>query len=150
MSNQNATIKSGVVSWRWYQRLVLFCYGIGIGGWLFCFVLACELTASHRPAVPEPEFGFTHLIHVAHSRDTVYVTYLEYLTHIYGPFATWGFAVISGLCGYLVGIRKNSPRFSGNVQIACACAASLILMYLAWYFSVEQALLGLSPVPHPE
>ena len=120
-----------------------------MGGFLFCFVLACELTRYHRPAFPEPEFGFTHLIRVAHSRDTVYVTYFEYLAHIYGPWTTWGFAVISGLCGYLLGIRdKKSLGFSGHIQVACACAASLILIYLAWYFSAEQALLGLSPAPH--
>jgi hypothetical protein len=115
MSNQNARIKTSVVSWHWYQKLVLFCFGIGIGGFLFCMVLACELTASHRPAFPEPEFGFTHLIHVAHSRDTVYVTYFEYLAHIYGPWSTCGFAVISGLCGSLLGIRNKPLGFSGHI-----------------------------------
>jgi hypothetical protein len=149
MSNQSARMESSVGSWRWYERLVLFCYGFGIGGWLFCFVLAGELTPSSRPALPEPEFGFTYLVQVAHSRSTVYVTYFEYLALTYGPLATWGFGVISGLCGYLLGIRnKKSLGVSAYIQIACACATSLMLIYLAWYFSAEQALLGLSPVPH--
>src|SRR3954451_1213153 len=138
MSDQNARMESSVGSWRWYERLVLFCYGIGIGGFFFCLVLACELTPSNRPTFPEPEFGFTHLIQVAHSRDTVYVTYFEYLAHIHGDWATLGFAVVSGLFGYLLGIRKKPLGYSENIQIACGCAASLILVYLAWYFSAEQ------------
>ncbi|CAL77851.1 hypothetical protein BRADO4099 [Bradyrhizobium sp. ORS 278] len=148
MSNKKATTKSDVVSWRWYQRLVHFCYGIGMGGFLFCFVLAFELTRYHRPTFPEPEFGFTHLIHVDHSRDTVYVTYVEYLTHVYGPWATWGVVVVSGLCGFLLGMRNKTLDLSGHIQVGCACAASLILIYLAWYYSVEQILLGLRPAPH--
>ena len=133
MSNQNARMESSVVSWRWYERLVLFCIGIGMGGFFFCFVLAAELTPSSRPAYPQPELGFTHLVKVKHSRDTVYVTYFEYLASTYGFFATWGFAVISVLCGYPLGISDKSHSSSGMIQIACACAASLTLIYLAWH-----------------
>ena len=133
MSNQNARMESSVVSWRWYERLVLFCIGIGMGGFFFCFVLAAELTPSSRPAYPQPELGFTHLVKVKHSRDTVYVTYLEYLASTYGDWAALGFAVISVLCGYLLGISDKSHSSSGKIQVSCACAATLILSYLAWY-----------------
>ena len=138
MSNQNARMKSNVVSWRWYERLVLFCMGIGMGGFLFCAVLAGELTPSSRPAFPQPELGFTHLVKVAHSRDTVYVTYFEYLASTYGHWATLGFAVISGLCGCLLGISDKSLSFSGHMQMGCASAASMILIYLAWHAKLLQ------------
>jgi len=132
MSNQNARMEVSIVSWHWYERLVLFCIGIGLGGWLFCFVLPVALTPSSRPVFTQPELGYTHLIQVGHSRDTVYVTYFEYLASTYGVFATLGFAVISGLCGYLLGISAKSRSSSGKIQVNCACAATLILSYLAW------------------
>ena len=96
---------------------------------------AGQLTPSSRPAFAEPELGFTHLIEVKHSRDTVYVTYFEYLASTYGHWATWGFAVISGLCGYPLGIRKS---LSSSGQILATCAASLILIDSAWYVKLLQ------------
>jgi len=138
MSNQNARMKSSAMSWRWYERLVLFCIGVALGGYVFCFVLAVELNPSSRPAFPQPELGFTHLVKVKHSRDTVYVTYFEYLASTYGYWATLGFGFISALCGYLLGISNKSRSPSGQIQAACACAASLILIYLAWHEKLLQ------------
>ena len=121
------------MSWRWYERLLLFCVGIGVGGFLFCAVLAGELTSSSRPVFPEPELRFTHLVKVKHSRDTVYVTRFEYLASTYGHWATLGFAVISCLCVCLLGIAEQSLSYSGHIQMACASAASMMVIYLAWH-----------------
>jgi hypothetical protein len=130
MLNQELKDEIRSVSWRWYERLVLCCVGIGMGGSLFCFILAGELTPSSRPTFPQPELGYTHLLKVGHSGVNVYVTSFEYLASTYGFFSTLGFAFIIGICSYPLGLSEKSRNHPG--QILLACAASLAFIYLIW------------------
>jgi hypothetical protein len=131
MSNQEREYEIRGVSWRWYERLVLYCVGIGMGGFLFCFILAGELTPSSRPTFPRPELGYTYLLKVKHSGVNVYVTFFEYLASTYGFWATLGFAIFSGIWGYPLGLSEKSRNYPG--QILVACAASLAFIYLIWH-----------------
>jgi hypothetical protein len=130
MSNQERKDEIRVVIWRWYERLVLCCVGIGLGGCLFCAILAGELTPSSRPTFPQPELGYTHLIKVAHSGVNVYVTSFEYLASTYGFFAAWGLGFVSGIIGLPLGLGEKSRNHLG--QILVACAASFAFIYLIW------------------
>jgi len=128
MSNEEHKDEIRGVIWRWYERLVLCCAGIGLGGCLFCFILAGELTPSSRPTFPQPELRYTHLIKVMHSGVNVYVTSFEYLASTYGFFATWGFTFICGIIGLPLGRSRNH-----HGQILVACAVSFAFFYLIWH-----------------
>jgi hypothetical protein len=106
--------------------------GVGFGGFFFCVILAGELSPPTRPIFPEPELGYTHLIPVMHRASSVYVTSFEYLARTYGFFATLGFSMLSGICGYALGFGENSRTYPGQILVVGAAAPFFAFMYLIW------------------
>ncbi|MGC2775184.1 MAG: hypothetical protein WA418_06045 [Bradyrhizobium sp.] len=140
MASQQFGDESRSASWRWFDRLMLVCAGVGLGGFLFCLFLAVELSPPTRPTFPEPELGYTHFIKVSHRDGYVYVTALEYLARTYGPFLALGFSVLIGtcgravelICGRAVGSGKRAPTYPEQIGLACAAVAFFAFMYLIW------------------
>jgi hypothetical protein len=131
--NQSASLMqpdsaTGRVSWRWHERLVLFCVGLGIGGFLFCAILSWYLFP-RRPVLPEPALGYTHFFEIKHHGH--YGTHFEYLAVTYGALVTWGFAALSGMFIYVLGINNKSRTY--RRQILAAAVISMPIYVAIWW-----------------
>ena len=107
---------------------VLFGAGAGISGFIFSGILQQYLSPPQRPAFPEAALGYTHLLEAKYG--SVYGTYFEYLTVTYGVWSMWGLCAVSGLSGYMLGIRHKSRTYP--LQICAAAAISMVLYSAIW------------------
>ena len=118
----------GKASWRWPERLALFCVGGGLSGFFFCAILSWYLF-SGRPVLPEPTLGYTFFFTIkSHDR---YGTYFEYLTVTYGFWVTWGFGLVSGMLAHGLGTFKEPRTY--RRQILAAGIVSMLVFFSIWW-----------------
>ncbi|GLH75411.1 hypothetical protein SSBR45G_03190 [Bradyrhizobium sp. SSBR45G] len=140
MASQQFGAENRGAGWRWFDRFMLVCGGVGLGGFFFCLFLEGQLAPPTRPTFPEPELGYTHMISLSHRYGYVYVTAFEYLARTYGPFVALGVSVVIGICGRAVELicgravpsGKRAPTIPENILMVCAAVAFFAFMYLIW------------------
>jgi len=128
-------LEAATSSWTWYERLILFGAGAGVSGFIFSGILQTYLSPPNRPVFSDEALGYTHRLEAKYG--SVYGTYFEYLTVTYGVWAMWGLAAVSGLFGYVMGIRHKSRTYPR--QIFAAAAISMALYYAIWRVSINLA-----------
>jgi len=135
--------QSDLETLTWYERLVLFGTGAGISGFIFSGVLQQYLSPPKRPVFPEAALGYTHLLQAKYG--SVYGTYFEFLTVTYGVWTMWGLCAVSGLFGYMLGIRQKSRTYP--LQICAAAAISMVLYCAIWWLFSPSGRAGFASAP---
>jgi hypothetical protein len=116
------------ISWTWYEWLILFVIGAGLGGFIFSGFLQGYFSPLNRPLSPDLARGYTHLFKAKHG--DLYGTYFEYVTVTCGIWIGWGLAAVGGLFGHFLGVHQKS-RTSFR-QLIAAVVISMALYYIIW------------------
>ena len=116
------------INWTWYERLILFVIGAGLGGFIFSGFLQGYFSPLNRPLSPDLARGYTYLFKAKHG--DLYGTYFEYLTVTFGIWAGWGLGAVAGLFSYIFGIHQKSRTCSR--QIIAGAAISAAIYYAIW------------------
>jgi hypothetical protein len=119
---------TGCVAWRWYERLVLFCIGAGLGGLIFCAIQSGYLSLK-RPSVPELALGYTYVFNIKF-RDH-YGTYFEYFAVTYGFWLIFGLMIVGGIFAHVLKFEQKSRAY--HWQVLTAAAISIPAYIVLWW-----------------